>query len=158
MENRLVDMVGGGWEERGEGRRGWEEWRQQHGNVYTTMYKIDSGNLLYDTRRSTQYSVITERGGVGWEVGGRRQGKLVYPWLIHVDVLQKPTKDCKAIILPLKKKKKETQGAQFGAVWWPRGGWWEVGRRLKGEGTWVHLWLIHVIYPEPAKHYKAITL
>ena len=71
------------------------------------MYKIDSGNLLYDTRRSTQYSVMTERGGVGWEVGGRRQGKLVYPWLIHVDVWQKPTQDCKAIILPLKKKKKK---------------------------------------------------
>ena len=27
----------------------------------------------------------------------------VYPWLIHVDVWQKPTKFCKVIILQLKK-------------------------------------------------------
>ena len=47
-----------------------------------------------------------------WEVGGRfkREGTCVYPWLIHVDVWQKPTQHCKAIILQLKinklKKKK----------------------------------------------------
>ena len=49
-----------------------------------------------------------------WEVGGRfkREGTCVYPWLIHVDVWQKPTQHCKAIILQLKinklKKKKKT--------------------------------------------------
>ena len=49
-----------------------------------------------------------------WEVGGRfkREGTCVYPWLIHVDVWQKPTQHCKAIILQLKinklKKNKQT--------------------------------------------------
>ena len=45
-----------------------------------------------------------ERGDV--EGGGRevqREGTYVYPWLIHVDVWQKTTKFCKAIILQLKK-------------------------------------------------------
>ena len=42
--------------------------------------------------------------GVGWEVGGRfkREGTYAYLWLIHVDVWQKPTQYCKAIILQLK--------------------------------------------------------
>ena len=41
-------------------------------------------------------------------VGGRfkREGTYVHLWLIHVDVWQKPTQFCKAIILQLKKKKK----------------------------------------------------
>ena len=38
----------------------------------------------------------------GWkQVGGRfkREGTYVYLWLIHVDIWQKPTQHCKAIIL-----------------------------------------------------------
>ena len=43
----------------------------------------------------------------GWDgVGGGREvyegGSYVYLWLIHVDVWQKPTRYCKAIILQLK--------------------------------------------------------
>ena len=47
--------------------------------------------------------MTTERGGMGWEVGEsfKREGAY-YPWLIHVDVWQKPTRYCKAIILQLK--------------------------------------------------------
>ena len=49
--------------------------------------------------------------GMGW--GGRREGRLgwgthVNPWLIHVSAWQKPSQYYKAIILQLKKKKKET--------------------------------------------------
>ena len=42
---------------------------------------------------------------MGREVGGKfkRDGICVYLWLIHVEVLQKTTKICKAIILQLKK-------------------------------------------------------
>ena len=45
----------------------------------------------------------------GWVVvgggrGGKREGIYVYPWLIHVDVRQKLTQYCKAIILQLKLK------------------------------------------------------
>ena len=36
----------------------------------------------------------------------KREGTYVYLWLIHIEVWQKTTKFCKAIILQLKKKKK----------------------------------------------------
>ena len=41
---------------------------------------------------------------MGRELEGRfkREGTYVYLWLIHVDIWQKPTKFCKAIILQLK--------------------------------------------------------
>ena len=68
--------------------------------------QIASGNLLYDSGSSNQDSVTTQRGGMGWEVGGRfkREGTYVYLWLISADVQQKTTKFYKAIILQLKKK------------------------------------------------------
>ena len=37
----------------------------------------------------------------------RSEGTYMYPWLIHIDTWQKPTKFSKAIILPLKNVKKE---------------------------------------------------
>ena len=44
---------------------------------------------------------------MGKEVGGmiKREGAHVYIWLIHVNVQQKPTPYCKAIILQLKTNK-----------------------------------------------------
>ena len=42
--------------------------------------------------------------GGRWEEGSRGRRHHVYLWLIHVDVWQKPTEFCKAIILQLKKK------------------------------------------------------
>ena len=41
---------------------------------------------------------------MGREIGGglQREGTYVYLWLIHVDVWQKPTQYCKAIIPQLK--------------------------------------------------------
>ena len=43
-------------------------------------------------------------GEMGWKVGGRfkREWTYVYLWLIYVDVSQKQTQYCKAIILQLK--------------------------------------------------------
>ena len=48
-------------------------------------------------------SVTTQRvvWGVRWKRGSRGRGQ-VYLWLIHVDLWQKPTQYCKAIILQLK--------------------------------------------------------
>ena len=42
--------------------------------------------------------------GGRWERGSE-WGIHVYPWLIHVNVWQKPLQYCKVISLPLKKKK-----------------------------------------------------
>ena len=44
------------------------------------------------------------KGGMGREMGGnfRRERTWVYLWLILVDIRQKTTKFCKAIILQLK--------------------------------------------------------
>jgi len=38
--------------------------------------------------------------------GFRREGTYVYLWLIHVDVWQKPTQCCKAIVLQSKKRRR----------------------------------------------------
>ena len=48
--------------------------------------------------------------GIGWRgrwEGGLGRGIHVYPWLIHVNVWQKPLQYCKVISLQLKKKKEE---------------------------------------------------
>ena len=57
-------------------------------------------------RKLKQGLCINLGGGMGREMGGRlrREGMYVYLWLIHVEVWQKTTKFCKAIILQLKKK------------------------------------------------------
>ena len=67
-----------------------------------------NGNLPYDSGKSNWGSETTLRGGMGRKVGGRMKREAtcvylyVYLWLIHVDVWQKPTHYCKAIILQLK--------------------------------------------------------
>ena len=56
------------------------------------------------------YCKITILNSKFWEGMFKREGAYVYLWLIHVDVWQKPTQNCKAIMLQLKineiKKKK----------------------------------------------------
>jgi len=45
---------------------------------------------------------------MGWDMEGRfqRERTYVYLWLIHIDILQKPSQYCKAIILQFKKENK----------------------------------------------------
>ena len=48
-----------------------------------------------------------ERDRVGKEVGGVQDGGThIYPWLIHVDIWQKPSQYCKVFIFQLTKLKK----------------------------------------------------
>ena len=57
--------------------------------------------------QGTQTGAVTiYRSGMGRKVGGRfrREGTHVYLWLIHVEIWQKTTKFCKAMILQLKEK------------------------------------------------------
>ena len=74
---------------------------------YTLPYvkQRASGNFLYDSGSSNPM-----KSGMGWEAGRRfnRKGTCVHLWMIHVDVWQKPSQYCKAIILQLEKKKKKT--------------------------------------------------
>ena len=72
--------------------------------TYIIECKMVDENLPCDSGNSNRGSVTTSRGGTGREGGGRfkREGTYVHLWLIRVDVWQKPTKFCKAIILQLK--------------------------------------------------------
>ena len=65
---------------------------------------IANGNLLYVSGNSNRDSISTKRGRMWREMGGsfKREGTYVHLWLIHVDICQKTTKLCKAIILQLK--------------------------------------------------------
>ena len=76
-------------QEQGRGSRGWDEWVEQHENIYTNICKIDSQwKFAYDLGNSNWGSVVTQRGGERWEIGGRfkREETYVHLWLIHVDV------------------------------------------------------------------------
>ena len=55
--------------------------------------------------------------GVGWGVGGWERGPkgkgYVYLWLIDIAVWQKPTQQCKTIMLQLKLKKNNKRNGQI---------------------------------------------
>ena len=63
-----------------------------------------NGKLLCSTSAQLGARWQPRRGGTGWEVGRRfkREGTCVYLWLTDVDVWQKPTQHCKAIIFQWK--------------------------------------------------------
>ena len=51
--------------------------------------------------RELKSGAVWQPGAVRWE-GGTREGTYVCLWLIHVDIWQKPTQQCKAVILQSK--------------------------------------------------------
>ena len=67
--------------------------------MYTLPYVKHSGMLLYSRGSSARCSMITERGGMGFERKLKREGIYVYIWLIHIVVQEKLTHHCKVIIL-----------------------------------------------------------
>ena len=91
IENRPKDMVGG---KEGEG----EMYGESNMKIYNTMCKIDSQWEFAIWLRELKQGLCINLEG---EMGGRfkREGIYVYLWLIHVEVWQKTTKFCKAIIL-----------------------------------------------------------
>ena len=65
---------------------------------------MTSASLMHEARHPKP-GVLGQLRGMGW--GGRWErgqdgGTHVHPWLIHVDVWQKPPQYCKAISLQLK--------------------------------------------------------
>ena len=78
---------------------------RERGDTHAAMCEAEKQwKLLCDAASSAWCSVTTERRGMGWEPGGRfkTEGTYVHLWLIHVNVWQKSTRYCKAIILHLK--------------------------------------------------------
>ena len=93
-----MDMVGG---EEGEG----EMYAESNIEIYNTICKIDSQWEFAVWLRELKQGLCDRlKGGMGREMGGRskREGTWAYQWLIFVDVWQKTTKFCKAIIVQLK--------------------------------------------------------
>ena len=64
--------------------------------------------MLYDSENSNLVLCDNIEEWDGVEGRFKREGTYVCLWLIHVDVLQKPTQYCKAIILQLKIKRKKS--------------------------------------------------
>ena len=98
--NRHREQTYGHRESGGEG----EMYGESNMETYITIYKIDSQQEFAVWLRKLKQGLCIR--GMGREIGGRlkRQGIYAYLWLIHVEVFQKTTKFCKAIILRLKNK------------------------------------------------------
>ena len=80
IENKPVATVG-------EGGAG--QMDRVYGHICITICKIESKwEFACDTGSSTQCSVASKRGRMGWElgVGLRSEGTYAYLWLIHVDI------------------------------------------------------------------------
>ena len=95
VENRPADTV---W--KGKGGTNWERSIE----IYTLLYvkQPASGDLMQCRELKPRALWHLE----GWDGGGgRREAACVSLWLSHVDVWQKPTQQCKAIIFQLKIKK-----------------------------------------------------
>ena len=67
-------------------------WKHVH---YQYVKQIARDNLLCKTGSLTQCSVTEHGEGDGF----RKEGTYVYLWLIRVDVWQRPTQYCRAIVL-----------------------------------------------------------
>ena len=96
IDNRFTDMGRGEERVRCQERVTWE---------LTLPYvkQISNGNLLYS--QETQTGALYQPRVVGWEgrwEGGSGWGTHVHPWLINVNVWQKPLQYFKVISLQLK--------------------------------------------------------
>ena len=70
----------------------------QHPFIIKTLHKIG----IDETSAQAWYTGRTQRDGIGREVGGGSGWEThVNPWLIHVNVWQKPLQYCKVISLQL---------------------------------------------------------
>ena len=92
------------------GGRRWTHLREEHWNIYITIYKIDSQWEFAVWHRNPKLVLcVNLEGWDGREVGGmfKNKGTYVYLWLIHVDIWHKSTQHCKIVILKLKTKWKK---------------------------------------------------
>ena len=110
-------------------RQGWDDLREQHRNMYIVK-QITSPGWMHETSSRGWCTGKTQRNRVEREVGGGSEwGAHVNPWLIHVNVWQKPLQYCKVISLQLIKIKGKKKN-----------------RRRKGESALFHeAWLCYLL-------------
>ena len=71
-------------------------------SILSRVKQITSPGWMHETSARGWCTGKTQRDGVGREVGGGSEwGTHVNPWLIHVNVWQKPLQYCKGISLQL---------------------------------------------------------
>ena len=89
-------------------RQGWDDLSESHWNMYIIICETDRQSRFDARDRVLRAGALGWPRGMGW--GGKREGGSgwgthVHPWLIHVNVWQKPIQYCKVISLQLKKNK-----------------------------------------------------
>ena len=95
VQNRLLDSVG-------EGEGGMFRENSIETYILSRVKQITSPGWMHETSARGWCSGKTQRDGMGREVrGGSGWGTHVNPWLIHVNVWQKPLQYCKVISLQL---------------------------------------------------------
>ena len=86
-------------------RQGWDDLREQHWNMYITICETDCQSRFNAWDRVLRAGALGWLWGMGyggsWE-GGSGWGTHIHPWLIHVNIWQKPLQYCKVISLQLK--------------------------------------------------------
>ena len=78
----------------GEGRRGWQIWRESNTETYITMCKIDGQRESAVCLGELKQGLCISLEGRGGEGGSKSH---VYLWLIHVEVWQKTTNSVKQL-------------------------------------------------------------
>ena len=95
VQNRLLDSVG-------EGKGGIFRENSIETSILSRVKQITSPGWMHETRVQGWCTGMTQRNGMEREVGGGSGwGTHVNPWLIHVNVWQKPLQYCKVISLQL---------------------------------------------------------
>ena len=70
--------------------------------ILSSVKQIASPGWMHETSARGWCTGMSQKDEMGREVGGRfRMGNSVNPWLIHVNVWQKPLQYCKVISLQL---------------------------------------------------------
>ena len=104
VQNRLLDSVG-----EGEGGMFWENSIET--SILSRVKQVTSPGWMHEISAQGWCTGMTQRDGMEREAGGGiGKRNHVNPWLIHVNVWQKPLQDCKVIsfhLIKINEKKKE---------------------------------------------------
>ena len=96
VQNRLLDSVG-------EGEGGMFQENSIETSILSRVKQITSPGWMHETE-VLRAGALGRPRGMGWRgrrEGGSGWGTHVNPWLIHVNVCQKPLQYCKVISLQL---------------------------------------------------------